>query len=57
MKQWENPNLYILSGSATEAGGLGGDADGVHYDVQTQYGSFDLIGTSGPALPLPVNQQ
>lgn len=50
MKEWNKPELMSLNVQSTNAGGLGGDGDGVHYNV---YGE-DLIGTSGPALNIPV---
>ncbi|WPC43295.1 hypothetical protein [Clostridium sp. JS66] len=49
MKEWKNPELWTLCAKYTEAGGNGGAGDGVHYDIN----GYVLIGTSGPALPLP----
>lgn len=49
MKEWNKPQLVDLSTKYTEAGGMGGAGDGVHYDV---YG-YIVIGTSGPDLPFP----
>jgi hypothetical protein len=48
MKEWRNPELWILGAKYTEAGGLGGNGDGVHYDIN----GYDVIGTSG-TKPLP----
>lgn len=60
MKEWKNPELWTLGAEYTEAGGNGGSADNVQYDVTLppQYGGGNiiLIGTSGPALPLPIHK-
>lgn len=47
MKKWNKPQLLDLSYRYTEAGGLGGDPDGVMYQIRGRL----LIGTSG----LPIN--
>ncbi|BCN29029.1 hypothetical protein [Anaeromicropila herbilytica] len=49
MKTWNNPELLTLNVKFTREGSLGGDGDGVHYDV---FGR-DVIGTSGPAIDDP----
>ena len=54
MKKWQNPDMWILGAERTAAGGDGGGADGVVYQVDTEWGKFQLIGTSGEALPLPT---
>lgn len=50
MKVWSNPELFSLNVRATSGGGYGPPADGVQYQVDGNI----LLGTSGPALDLPV---
>lgn len=50
MKKWNKPEIIKLDAQFTEAGGQGGSGDGVQYSIN----GYILIGTSGPALPLPT---
>lgn len=50
MKEWIKPDFIELGAQYTEAGGNGGQGDGVHYQVDFNGKTVDLIGTSGPPI-------
>lgn len=58
LKEWKSPDMIVLGGEFTAAGGNGGAIDGTKYDVTVPgLGRVVLAGTSGPALNLPKSNQ